>query len=264
MNVLSIGQRFDFWTVVAPPICVKGRALVECRCDCGTQRVIRVDGLTSLRSHSCGCHKARTARALRTSHGLSNSPTYYSWQSAKDRCTNPNNPHFANYGGRGITMCAEWLGDFAAFLRDMGARPNGLSIDRIDNDGPYGPQNCRWATRAEQSRNHRRNVRIPLDGESTVATDVAASLGLSLGAVRGRMRRGFGPSDLVNPKRYRPRGEILTFNGESLGYAEWSRRTGLSRTAIVSRIRRLGWTIERALTVPVGAPRKTGARSIPG
>jgi hypothetical protein len=88
-------------------------------------------------------------------HGMEGTPTYRSWDAMKQRCTNLNNPHYADYGGRGISVCDRWLNSFKAFLEDMGEKPDGLTLDRIDNDGDYTPANCRWATYSEQNLNKR-------------------------------------------------------------------------------------------------------------
>jgi hypothetical protein len=137
-----------------------GQMQWACSCSCGAQKVVSGDRLRQGVTRSCGC----LLRQIRTKHGHSRcdagnqSATYRSWASMKTRCLNPNNRGFKYYGGRGITICERWM-LFVNFLADMGERPPGKTLDRIDVDGNYEPGNCRWATPLEQIRNRRRRRR---------------------------------------------------------------------------------------------------------
>lgn len=126
------------------------------RCSCGTAKECRLSHVKAGRTTSCGCAQHRLVVERFTTHGLSNSPTYRSWQAMRNRCYNQKHRQYKDYGGRGIKVCERWRGSFSAFLKDMGPRTDrSLTLDRINNDGNYEPGNCRWATRSEQRRNSR-------------------------------------------------------------------------------------------------------------
>ena len=149
--------RWGRWTVVAFAGMERGHARWLARCDCGTERVVVGSELRRGNSTSCGCYAAENNRRKNRTHGQAQngheSPTYHSWVSMKTRCFNSKCPQYYRYGGRGITVCDRWKGSFENFLADMGPRPAGKTIDRIDGTRGYAPDNCRWATPKEQAQN---------------------------------------------------------------------------------------------------------------
>lgn len=168
MRLVDItGGRFGCLTVVKRAD-NRGRQVAwSCHCDCGAQVTVRGDHLRAGASTSCGCTRAPAARLRVTKYdmpdttkhghnrGGTRTSTHAIWTNMVQRCTNPRNPAWDDYGGRGITVCDRWRHDFAAFLADMGERPEGLTLDRIDNDRGYSPDNCRWTTWTVQRRNQR-------------------------------------------------------------------------------------------------------------
>lgn len=134
----------------------RGR-LWEFRCDCGNLFVGAASRVRQGHNKSCGCHASGVSKAIASStHGMSKTPTYTTWYGMLARCRNPNVTHFAEYGGRGISVCERWV-KFENFLADMGERPKNSTLDRVDVNGDYEPSNCRWASKAQQSRNKRTN-----------------------------------------------------------------------------------------------------------
>jgi hypothetical protein len=164
------------------------------RCDCGNEKVASIRDARTGHTSSCGCLFSEVVAARNTTHGLSrdNRAEYRSWKDMRGRCNNPNSDDFKDYGGRGITVCERW-NDFAAFLTDMGKRPAGSTLDRINVNGNYEPGNVRWAKPVQQANNKRSNRLITMNGETRTLQEWCRHYGLDHSKVRYRLSRGWPP-----------------------------------------------------------------------
>ena len=182
------GQRFTRWTVIGyTGKDNRGHSLWLARCDCGTERVVHGNHLTNGQSKSCGCLSPRY-----TIHGFSKLPEYQAWRHMIRRCEVSNKHDYHRYGGRGIKGCQRWRESFEAFLSDMGKKPSvNHSLDRIDNDKGYSPDNCRWATADEQNNNKSTNRRLTFNGRTLTVAQWAREIGITSIALQGRLHKGW-------------------------------------------------------------------------
>lgn len=189
MNELA-GLRFGHLTVLEKSQIVRGRQrLWKCVCDCGKETFVAGGNLRSGHTKSCGCYRESGRANLHRTHGGSRSRLYEIYHGMKKRCYNPNCKAYARYGGRGITICDEWLDSFESFREwalSNGYQDN-LSIDRIDNDGLYAPENCRWESSATQRRNRDDIAEIEYMGEKMCLSDAADLAGIPVKTVRKRI-----------------------------------------------------------------------------
>lgn len=199
-----IGSRFGRLVVVRSAEVRNQKKRWHCECDCGGATISYQGSLRAGRSKSCGCLKVErlvASNSLSDSkqpHGLSKTRIYRIWSSMKQRCLNPLNPRWADYGGRGISICEKWM-VFEEFFKDIGDAPSpAYSLDRIDNNAGYSPDNCRWATRSEQQFNRRRRT-IAIGGRNYTIKEIAAAAGIGRTAVYERIKAGWPTEELISP-----------------------------------------------------------------
>lgn len=205
------GNRYGRMTVMArSENTAEGRTQWLCLCDCGNTKVAQAVYLKRGNTKSCGCLglEQRKAAAQSQCHPFSRTQMYRerkSWENMLARCYEPSHRSYADYGGRGVQVCREWRESFEAFVGDMGARPTGCTLDRVDNDKGYSPDNCRWATRVEQANNRRNNRIITIGSESLTVAQWARRTGTPGQVIRNRLRMKWDESDAI----FRPVGHKL-------------------------------------------------------
>lgn len=179
-----------------------GPRLAIFRCDCGEEKEMYVSNVQSGKSRSCGCGKFLNA----FKHGEGDSVEYRVWVGMRRRCNSPNDSAYKYYGAKGIEVCSRW-GDFLNFLEDMGRKPEGCSLDRIDPKGDYKPSNCRWATAKQQANNKTNSVKVSFHGVTLTTAEWAEVLETSISRITSRIHLGWSPYDAVfTPKWKKPLG----------------------------------------------------------
>ncbi len=187
------GSRFGKLLVIGiSPFRENGAIAWECKCDCGKLITTRGSRLKEGRVKSCGCLVSEKAKEsitkYKSTHGQSRTRTYSSWQNMKNRCRSPNTTDFDDYGGRGIDYCERW-GVFENFYGDMGDRPIGTTLDRVDVNGNYEPGNCRWADNETQSNNKRESVVYDYHGEKLTLQQICKRVGKARSTVAYRLKK---------------------------------------------------------------------------
>lgn len=204
---IQAGDRYGRLVAIAPTHL--GRRLRWLfKCDCGSERSIRMDAVRCGKTQSCGCLQRERAALSSTRHGhhrrSRRSPEYYCWAAMIQRCTNSNCDHFPNYGDRGITVCERWR-SFSDFYADVGSRPTPKhTLERLDNDRGYEPGNVVWATRAQQTRNNRRTRLVAFQGRQMCLSDACALAGVPYATAHRRLMLGW-PIERVFKPAQKPR-----------------------------------------------------------
>ena len=211
MQTVAVGKRYGRLMILELGNQQNGyrdRAL----CECGTIKPVRRADLQSGRTSSCGCLRRENATKIGAStrkHGHSRNPLYHLWHTMIARCHNPAHAAYRHYGARGVQVCDRWRESFEAFAADMGARPTGLELDRIDPMGHYEPGNVRWMNRRMQKVNrvkrsaHYTPHAIEFNGQTYAISDLAAIAGMSYSKMYGRLMKGMSAQEAMNPRHER-------------------------------------------------------------
>lgn len=187
------GEKYGRWTVVENLGYTGPKKYYWCRCECGTERRVPHGDLHSGKSKSCGCLKSELQTIRNTTHGKRDTRLFSIWSGMKTRCYNENTDSFKYYGGKGVIICDEWLNDFQTFYdwsMSNGYWDN-LTIDRIDVNGNYAPDNCRWTTYKIQSTNRTNNHFVRINNETKALSEWAEESGINYHTVQDRLRRGW-------------------------------------------------------------------------
>lgn len=187
---MQIGCTYNRLTVVGGIEKINNQKHIKCKCTCGNELIVKISNLTSSHTKSCGCLQKEWATKKCYKHGGSYKREYGIWKGMRRRCNSSNNPAYKYYGARGISVCKEWNESFEKFYNDMG-KSNGMTLDRIDNNGNYEPCNCRWVERKTQMRNMRRNYLITFNDKTMPLCEWAEVIGVTYSALRHRINRGW-------------------------------------------------------------------------
>jgi hypothetical protein len=201
-----VGKKFGMLTVIKVirrfmPIAKRTRPYFVCVCECGKEVITMAKNVKSGSTVSCGCYGSALRPVLGKTHGMAKTKVYAVWRAMKSRCLCKSNLFYKDYGGRGITLDPAWR-KFENFYADMGEKPEGMSIERIDNDGPYNKSNCKWATMKEQGSNRRANKIIAVCGIIQCISAWGEFLGIPKSTIHGRLRRGDTPAQALGIKVY--------------------------------------------------------------
>jgi len=197
-----IGVRFGRLVVLArhPKNNSGGNEMFDCICDCGRERVAVGTALRRGITYTCGCGRLPGGESINRTHGQSKRPEYSVWKAMRQRCSNIHSPDYPNYGGRGITVCERWNSSFENFIADIGSIPPGMSLDRIDNNQGYSPENCRLTTNAVQGRNKRTNKLLTYNGETKPLVDWSIETGICAETISRRVDNGWSVEDALTVK----------------------------------------------------------------
>ena len=195
---IPVGAVFGRLTVVRAGADKSGRTTSDCVCACGREKNVANNLLQQEQTKSCGCLQPQVTATRNRTHSKSRTAEYNIWCGMNDRCARPKNKSYANYGGRGITVCEQWKNSFDNFFADMGPRPSPKhSIDRYDNNGNYEHANCRWSTLNEQANNKRNNHRVTINGRTETIAGWSRLSGITSRMIQERLANKWPEDEAV-------------------------------------------------------------------
>lgn len=256
------GQRFGRLTAIK----YAGDRRWFFQCDCGNTKIINTYDVKCGKTKSCGCYMRENSVITNTTHNMRKTRLYAIYHSMKQRCYNPSSNSYKNYGARGIKICQEWLDDFMNFYNwamengyDENAPRGQCTIDRIDVNGNYCPENCRWADWDTQAMNKRKK-QWEINGKSKSLKEWSQISGLPISTIRQRIKAGWDEKDILSVSKERENrivnGTKLTYKGEIHNISEWSKILGIETNLIHERLRR-GYTVEETFENKKGLNRNS-------
>ena len=222
----------------------ENRATWVCKCECGKEAIVIGKSLRQGHTKSCGC--------IVNKHNMTDTPTWTTWRAMMRRCYETTFKHYSRYGARGILVQESWH-EFVNFYNDMGERPDGTSLDRINNDGNYEVTNCRWADNFTQNNNRGNyNTSYTLNGVTKNQSEWARELGIKETAIQERLRRGWSVEKaLTTPcKSFTKDNRVWEYQGESKNLSQWAKVVEIEVSTLHHRLK-AGWTIEQTLETPL-------------
>lgn len=214
-------------------------------CDCGNETVAVFSSVKGGHTKSCGCLQKR---GRHITHGMSGTAEYVTWLNMKQRCNNPKNTEYKNYGGRGISVCAKWQDSFHEFIKSMGRKPTKAhSIDRINVNGDYSESNTRWAIPKEQARNTRKNRLLTAYGVTACVSEWSEIMEIDSCKIFRGISKGLSDHDCIFRKMNNNHGRYIMAYGESLIILKWAKAMEIPHSRILDRANKLGWSDHDAI-----------------
>lgn len=247
------GMQFGDWTVLYEEPKEGYDRIWRCRCVCGTEKSVFQGNLTQGKSKGCGCSARDRLSDINRTHGKRHTRLYNVWCNMRRRCYSSNNSHYKYYGGRGIKVCDEWLGkngfqnfwDWAYSNGYDEDAPHGeCTIDRIDVNGNYCPENCQWINSSKQMRNRTDTHWVEFDGEVLSLAEFCDKYGISQSLASARLQRGWTPAEVMFFNAKNMNGSI-EYNGEVKTARAWAKQYGIPKSSFQYRLTH-GWTFEQA------------------